>query len=444
MGFSDLGLSSILCDTIASLGYHSPTPVQEQAIPPALRGQDVLACAQTGTGKTAGFLLPLIEILNTSRAKARLPRAIILEPTRELAMQVIGNFKAYTSGSNLKAALLVGGESLSEQDKTLQRGVDVLIATPGRLLDFLERGKIMLLETKYIVIDEADRMLDMGFIPDVNRLMAMLPKRRQTLLFSATLSDEIRKLADTYLFQPKEITIAPKDRTATTIEQHYIALDLKQKREAARFLLEKFGEDTPSILFCNRKRDISTLVSSLKRHGFKVAGLHGDLAQELRNQTLKEFKEKDVQILVASDVAARGLDVDKLGLVINFDVPINAEDYVHRIGRTGRAGKEGKAFTLVTESDKKLWAAVEKFIGQSISIFELPKEEKPVKKVVEKTKLAHKKELEKNEDIPLPPKKKYLAPSLKNDEKTLGFGEFTPAFMLKAVVLLDLSKEQLS
>jgi len=443
MEFSELGLSSVLCDTITSLGYHSPTPVQKQAIPPALKGQDVLACAQTGTGKTAGFLLPLIEILNTSRAKARLPRAIILEPTRELAMQVIQNFKAYTNGSNLKAALLVGGESLTEQDKTLQRGVDVLIATPGRLLDFLERGKIMLLETKYIVIDEADRMLDMGFIPDVNRLMAMLPKRRQTLLFSATLSDEIRKLADTYLFQPKEITIAPGDKTATTIEQHYIALDLKQKRETARFLLEKFGKNMPSILFCNRKRDISTLVSSLKRHGFKVAGLHGDLAQELRNQTLKEFKEKEVQILVASDVAARGLDVDKLGLVINFDVPINAEDYVHRIGRTGRAGKEGKAFTFVTEPDKKLWNAVEKFIGQSISAFELPKEEKPVKKTAEKPKVAPKKEVEKNEDRPLPSKKKYFDSSLQhNDERVLGFGGFTPAFMLKAVILLDLSKEQ--
>ena len=447
MGFSDLGLSSALCDTIASLGYHCPTPVQKQAIPPALRGQDVLACAQTGTGKTAGFLLPLIEILTTSRAKARLPRAIILEPTRELATQVIQNFKAYTQGSTLKAALLVGGESLTEQDKTLQRGVDVLIATPGRLLDFLERGKIMLIETKYIVIDEADRMLDMGFIPDVNRLVAMLPKRRQTLLFSATLSPEIRKLADTYLFQPKEITIAPGDKTATTIEQHYISLDLKQKREATRFLLEQFGQDTPSIIFCNRKRDISTLVSSLKRHGFKVAALHGDLAQELRNQTLKEFKEKDVQILVASDVAARGLDVDKLGLVINFDVPINAEDYVHRIGRTGRAGKAGKAFTLVTESDKKLWAAVEKFIDQSISSFELPKQEKPQenkpdKKTVEKQKTTRKKETENKQESPPSFKKKHIHPTVKNDDQILGFGEFTPAFMLKAVILLDSSKEQ--
>jgi superfamily II DNA/RNA helicase len=247
----------------------------------------------------------------------------------------------------------------------------------------------------------------------------------------------------TYLFQPKEITITPKDKTATTIEQHYIAVDPKEKREAARFLLEKFGKDTPNILFCNRKRDISTLVSSLKRHGFKVAGLHGDLAQELRNQTLKEFKEKEVQILVASDVAARGLDVDKLGLVINFDVPINAEDYVHRIGRTGRAGKEGKAFTLVTELDKKLWSAVEKFIGQSISVFELPKVEKIVKKAAEKPRTIPPREIEKNEDRPLPLKKKYSSPSIQhNDEKVLGFGEFTPAFMLKAVVLLDLSKEQ--
>lgn len=438
MGFSDLGLSSNLCDTIASLGYHSPTPVQKQAIPLVLRGQDVLACAQTGTGKTAGFLLPLIEILSTSRSKARLPRAIILEPTRELAMQVLGNFKAYTAGSTLKAALLVGGESLSEQDKTLQRGVDVLIATPGRLLDFIERGKIMLLETKYIVIDEADRMLDMGFIPDVNRLVAMLPKRRQTLLFSATLSPEIRKLADTYLFQPKEITIAPEEKTAATIEQHCIAVEPKQKREAVRFLLRQFGENTPSILFCNRKRDISILVSSLKRHGFKVAGLHGDLAQDLRNKTLKEFKDKDIHILVASDIAARGLDVEKLGLVINFDVPINAEDYVHRIGRTGRAGHVGTAFTLVSQADKKLWNAVEKFIDQSISSFFLPQEEKPAQKTIKKQKVSQKKE------TPQPKKasskENGLPTSLQNDAKILGFGEFTPAFMLKAVVLSDLPR----
>ncbi len=428
MGFTELGLSSNLCETIASLGYHTPTPVQQQAIPYALRGQDILACAQTGTGKTAGFLLPLIEILSDSRAKARMPRAIILEPTRELAMQVLENFKAYTKSYNLKAALLVGGESLTQQEKILQQGVDVLIATPGRLLDLLERGKIILLETKYVVIDEADRMLDMGFIPDVNRLMVLLPRNRQTLLFSATLPDEIKKLVDTYLVQPKKITVTPKERTAVTIEQNYVSVGLKQKRQAVRHLLSTFGKETPSIIFCNRKKDVSILVSSLKRHGFTVEGLHGDLTQTLRNQTLKEFKEKPVSTLVASDVAARGLDVDKLGLVINFDVPINPEDYVHRIGRTGRAGLTGKAFTLVTEKDKKLWTAVEKFIQQEITEFKIPFEKETPQKTSEvKTSVSpENKALRKNV-------KENRIHSYDHSENVIGFGEFTPAFMLKAV-----------
>ncbi len=467
MGFSKLGLSSKLCETIASLGYHTPTPVQQQAIPYALRGQDILACAQTGTGKTAGFLLPLIEILSDSRAKARMPRAIILEPTRELALQVLENFNTYAKSYSLKAALLVGGESLTQQEKILQQGVDVLIATPGRLLDLLERGKIMLLETKYVVIDEADRMLDMGFIPDVNRLMAMLPRNRQTLLFSATLADEIKKLVDTYLVQPKKIIITPEERTAATIEQHYVAVGPRQKREAVRHLLSSFGKDTPNIIFCNRKSEISILVSSLKRHGFDVEGLHGDLTQTTRNKTLKDFKENPASTLVASDVAARGLDVDKLGLVINFDVPINAEDYVHRIGRTGRAGQTGKAFTLVTETekDKKLWMAVEKFIQQQIPVFSIPFEkEKPfkapgtkkpeIKKPELKAPVERKVSAEIKESVepksPVSPSQKmphkYVRkerfPSYEHPENVVGFGEFAPAFILKKVSQKHFSLEK--
>jgi len=464
MGFSELGLSATLCETIASLGYSKPTPVQQQAIPLVLEKADIVACAQTGTGKTAAFLLPLVQILLNSPSKARLPRAIVLEPTRELAMQVFQNFQAYAKTSTLKAVLLVGGESFSEQEKILQRGVDVLIATPGRLLDWIERGKIMLLDTKYVVIDEADRMLDMGFIPDVNRLMAFLPRKKQTLLFSATLPGEVRKLIDTYLVHPKEISITPEDRTAATIEQHYIPLDVKEKREAVRFLLSQYGAETPSIIFCNRKRDVSTLVTSLARCDFKVAALHGDLAQSLRNQTLKDFKDGTISILVASDIAARGLDVEKLGLVINFDVPIYAEDYVHRIGRTGRAGLEGKAFTLVTDADEKSWHAVEKFIQQSISAFEVPKTalEGPKKeKRAPATrspsprppaKVRESKPEQPEKRSPAQPKAKVAEPkrihSVVNrevdNERVLGFGESVPAFMLKAVVLSEFQEEALS
>ncbi|MBX9804761.1 MAG: DEAD/DEAH box helicase [Alphaproteobacteria bacterium] len=382
MKFSDLGLSAELEQTVNKLGYAIPTPIQEQAIPQILRGRDLFGCAQTGTGKTASFILPMIDVLHGSRSKVRMPRSIVLEPTRELAAQVLESFETYGKDHKLKAALLVGGESMSDQEKQLKRGVDVLIATPGRLLDLFERGQILLADVKILVIDEADRMLDMGFIPDVDRIVATLPKMRQTLLFSATMPAEIKKLAQSYLINPKEIIIAPTTRTAATVTQHVVRVEDAKKREALREILGAQENPGPIIIFCNRKRDISVLTSALKKFGYEAGSLHGDMAQSQRNQTLEEFKNGKVTVLVASDVAARGLDVDGLSLVVNFDVPMNAEDYVHRIGRTGRAGNAGVAITLVSSHDEKYLAGVQAFIQQDIPIMTLggePAKEQPVK-----------------------------------------------------------------
>jgi superfamily II DNA/RNA helicase len=373
MKFSELGLSLELEQTVNQLGYTEPTPIQEQAIPQILRGRDLFGCAQTGTGKTASFILPMIDILHGARSKVRMPRSIVLEPTRELAAQVLESFEEYGKNHKLKAALLVGGESMVEQEKQLKRGVDVLIATPGRLLDLFERGQILLADVKILVIDEADRMLDMGFIPDVNRIVATLPKMRQTLLFSATLPDAIKNLAHTYLINPKEIIIAPATRTAETVTQHIVRVDDKNKQEALLKILKHQAAPGPIIIFCNRKQDISTLISFLRRRNFDAASLHGDMAQSQRNQTLEDFKTGKVMVLVASDVAARGLDIEGLSLVINFDVPTNAEDYVHRIGRTGRAKSKGLAITLVSSRDEKRLNSVEAFIQQEIPIMTLEK-----------------------------------------------------------------------
>ncbi|MGV8948717.1 MAG: DEAD/DEAH box helicase [Candidatus Paracaedibacter sp.] len=371
MKFSDLGLSAELEQTVNKLGYELPTPIQEQAIPQILRGRDLFGCAQTGTGKTASFILPMIDVLHGSRSKVRMPRSIVLEPTRELAAQVLESFETYGKDHKLKAALLVGGESMADQEKQLKRGVDVLIATPGRLLDLFERGQILLADVRILVIDEADRMLDMGFIPDVDRIVATLPKMRQTLLFSATMPAEIKKLAQSYLINPKEIIIAPSTRTAATVTQHVVFVQDNKKRDALREILSKQEKPGPIIIFCNRKRDISVLTSSLKKYGYQAGSLHGDMAQSQRNQTLEEFKGGKITVLVASDVAARGLDVDGLSLVVNFDVPMNAEDYVHRIGRTGRAGNAGVAITLVSGADEKYLAGVQAFIQQEIAVMTL-------------------------------------------------------------------------
>jgi superfamily II DNA/RNA helicase len=365
MSFADLGLSPEVLKAVADAGYTTPTPIQEQAIPHVLTGRDVLGCAQTGTGKTAGFTLPMIDILAAGRARARMPRSLILEPTRELAAQVSAAFETYGKHHKLSMALLIGGESFADQERKLDRGVDVLIATPGRLLDLFERGKILLSDVKILVIDEADRMLDMGFIPDVERIVGLLPRIRQTLFFSATMPPEIRRLADAFLMNPKEISVAPPASPAATVAQHLITVHPADKRDALRRLIR--GEDVKNaIIFCNRKRDVDILNRSLVKSGFNAAALHGDMPQSRRTETLERFKDGEIRLLVASDVAARGLDIQGMSHVFNFDVPIHAEDYVHRIGRTGRAGREGRAFTLATPEDGRFVDAIVKLIGKSI------------------------------------------------------------------------------
>ncbi len=375
--FSDFGLSDNLLKAIQDVGYTTPTPIQAEAIPHVLMMRDVLGCAQTGTGKTASFTLPMIEILANGRARARMPRSLILEPTRELATQVAENFRTYGKYHKLSMALLIGGETMDAQIRNLDRGVDVLIATPGRMLDLYERGKIMLNDIKIFVIDEADRMLDMGFIPDVEKIAGLLPPLKQTLFFSATMPPEIRKLADRFLKNPKTVTVSPPASTAVNIRQVLIELPSDndwQKREALRILLKRENVQN-AFIFCNRKRDVAMLHKSLQRHGFNVGALHGDMDQSSRTATLDSFRNGTITFLACSDVAARGLDIADVSHVFNFDVPFNAEDYVHRIGRTGRAGKNGTTYMLVTPEELKQVAAIEHLIKQPIpreTIADLP------------------------------------------------------------------------
>jgi superfamily II DNA/RNA helicase len=366
--FAELGLSEQVQRAIAEMGYRHPTPIQEQAIPVVLMGRDVLGAAQTGTGKTASFTLPMLDILAGSRARARMPRSLILEPTRELALQVAENFTQYGKYLKLTHALVIGGESMTDQRDVLMRGVDVLIATPGRLIDMFERGSILLSDVKILVIDEADRMLDMGFIPDVERIVALLPRTRQTLFFSATLFPEIRRLADAFLSNPKEIVVSRPASVATTITEGLALVAEHDKRESLRRLI-RTQKVQNALIFCNRKRDVDILYKSLTRHKFSVGALHGDMAQTIRFTTLEKFKANEVQLLVCSDVAARGLDIGGLSHVFNFDVPHHAEDYVHRIGRTGRAGLAGNAFTIATPEDRLAVEAIEKLIGHPIPPF---------------------------------------------------------------------------
>ncbi len=368
--FADLGLSEPILRAVIESGYLHPTPIQEQAIPIVLMGRDVMGCAQTGTGKTAGFTLPMLDILAGSRAKARMPRSLILEPTRELALQVAENFVKYGKHLNLTHALLIGGESMNDQRDVLEKGVDVLIATPGRLLDLFDRGRILLADCKVLVIDEADRMLDMGFIPDVERIVSFLPKMRQTLFFSATMAPEIRRLADAFLQNPKTISVSAPATVASTITTGLFWVRETDKREALRRLIRR-EQVQNALIFCNRKVDVDILYKSLKRHGFSVGALHGDLDQSQRFATLNAFKANEIRLLVCSDVAARGLDIGGLSHVFNFDVPFHAEDYVHRIGRTGRAGREGHAYTLSAPTDAKSVAAVERLTGRPIPRMEI-------------------------------------------------------------------------
>ena len=366
--FADLGLSQKVLSAVTDAGYTTPTPIQAGAIPPALERRDILGIAQTGTGKTASFVLPMLTMLERGRARARMPRTLILEPTRELAAQVHENFEKYGKNHRLNIVLLIGGVSFEEQDRKLERGADVLIATPGRLLDHTERGKLLMTGVELLVIDEADRMLDMGFIPDIERIVKFIPFTRQTLFFSATMPPEIQKLADKFLQNPARIEVAPPSSTAATVQQRLVACGGKdfEKRERLRQLIRAQDDLKNAIIFCNRKKDVADLYKSLEKHGFSVGALHGDMDQRSRMNMLQGFKDNDITLLVASDVAARGLDIPAVSHVFNFDVPIHAEDYVHRIGRTGRAGRNGAAFTLVSRRDAKYVEAITKLIAREI------------------------------------------------------------------------------
>jgi superfamily II DNA/RNA helicase len=367
--FAELGLSAKVQAAIQAAGYSNPTPIQQQAIPVAVSGRDVLGIAQTGTGKTAGFVLPMLARLETGRARARMPRSLILAPTRELAAQVAQSFEKYGVNHKLSVALLIGGVSFDEQLRKLDRGVDVLIATPGRLLDHFGRGKILLTGVEILVIDEADRMLDMGFIPDIERICKLLPPARQTLFFSATMPPEIQRLVDTFLRDPARIEVARPATTANTITQLFRycpSTEDWQKREVLRELIRAENVKN-AIIFCNRKRDVAILLKSLQKHGFNAGALHGDMDQMSRMATLDAFREGRIQFLAASDVAARGLDIPDVSHIFNFDVPWQSDDYVHRIGRTGRAGKEGRSLTIVTPDDIRQLKDIEKMLGAAVT-----------------------------------------------------------------------------
>jgi superfamily II DNA/RNA helicase len=366
MSFADLGLSDELLRAVSESGYDVPTPIQKQAIPSVLMGKDIIGIAQTGTGKTAGFVLPMIDILAQGRARARMPRSLILEPTRELAAQVAENFEKYGKHHKLSMALLIGGVQMGDQIKALEKGVDVLIATPGRLMDLFGRGKIMLNGCSLLVIDEADRMLDMGFIPDIEEICTKLPKTRQTLLFSATMPPPIKKLADRFLTDPKSIEVARPASSNLLIEQRMIRVDSRKKRDTLAELL-RTDEVRSALVFCNRKTTVRELSTSLKRAHMSVGQIQGDMAQSDRIKELDRFKNDEINILIASDVAARGLDIKGVSHVFNYDVPWHPDDYVHRIGRTGRAGKTGIAITLVTREDQESIDNIQKLTGTKLT-----------------------------------------------------------------------------
>ena len=368
MSFSNLGLSDKVLAAVAATGYTQPTPIQEQAIPHVLARRDVLGIAQTGTGKTAAFVLPMLTILEKGRARARMPRTLILEPTRELAAQVKESFDRYGAGQKLNVALLIGGVSFGDQDSKLTRGVDVLIATPGRLLDHTERGGLLLTGVELLVIDEADRMLDMGFIPDIERICKLVPFTRQTLFFTATMPPEIRRVTEAFLHNPQKVEVSRPATAAVTVAQSQVSSGREphQKREVLRRLLRDAKDLKNAIIFCNRKREVAVLHKSLQKHGFSAGALHGDMDQPARMAALDQFRKGELPLLVASDVAARGLDIPEVRHVFNFDVPHHPDDYVHQIGRTGRAGRTGIAISIVTPIESKSIAAIEKLIGQSI------------------------------------------------------------------------------
>ncbi len=374
MSFSDLGLSPKVLEAVTAAGYTIPTPIQAQAIPHALQRKDVMGLAQTGSGKTAAFVLPMLSMLESGRARARMPRTLILEPTRELAAQVEESFATLGKNHKLTVALLIGGVAFDPQAAKIDRGADVVIATPGRLLDHFERGRLLMTGIEMLVIDEADRMLDMGFIPDIERICKLLPFTRQTMFFSATMPPEIQRLTAQFLHNPVRIETAVRSSTAESIEQNLVKVphDPKLKRDALRALIRTQESGIKNaIVFANRKTTVALLEKSLKKHGFNAGALHGDMDQSARTKTLAAFRANALTFLIASDVAARGLDIPDVSHVFNFDVPTHSEDYVHRVGRTGRAGREGHAFTMVTREEQKYLSAILELIKKDLPYFEL-------------------------------------------------------------------------
>ncbi|MGE0230995.1 MAG: DEAD/DEAH box helicase [Flavobacteriaceae bacterium] len=437
-----------MLDAVAQAGYTEPTPIQAQAIPHVLAGKDLMGIAQTGTGKTASFVLPMLTRIEKGRARARMPRTLILEPTRELAAQVEQNFETYGKNHRLTVALLIGGVSFDEQEKKLMRGADVLIATPGRLLDHFERGKLLMTGVEILVIDEADRMLDMGFIPDIERICKLVPPRRQTLFFSATMPPEIKRLTEQFLRDPVMVQTARTSSAAETVTQRVVKAPStpKEKRAVLRQEIRAAENLNNAIIFCNRKRDVAVLERSLSRHGFNAGALHGDLDQHERMATLEKFRNRTLTILVASDVAARGLDIPDVSHVFNMDVPTHAEDYVHRIGRTGRAGRSGTAITLVTRAERKYLDAIEQLLGRPIPVdekgpanseAEQPATDKPEARLPRKPRSEGPKRQHAAEHLTSRNDRRRSEPRKnrkdrdEDDSGVVGFGDHTPDFLVR-------------
>ncbi|WP_095589063.1 DEAD/DEAH box helicase [Actibacterium ureilyticum] len=450
--FSELGLDPKVLSAVEDAGYETPTPIQAGAIPPALQGRDVLGIAQTGTGKTASFTLPMITMLAKGRARARMPRSLVLAPTRELAAQVAENFDIYAKKTKLTKALLIGGVSFKEQDALIDRGVDVLIATPGRLLDHFERGKLLLTGVQIMVVDEADRMLDMGFIPDIERIFQLTPFTRQTLFFSATMAPEIERITNTFLSNPEKIEVARAATTSENIEQGVVLYkasrkdrQAKEKRALLRALIESEGEAcTNAIIFCNRKTEVDIVAKSLNKYGYNAAPIHGDLDQSQRMKTLEGFRDGNLRFLCASDVAARGLDIPNVSHVFNFDVPSHAEDYVHRIGRTGRAGRKGKALMICVPNDEKYLTAIESLVKQEIPRVENPMKDLPQEEPKAKPESKPKSESRSNDRSEKParePQQKSSSNSRssrggsyksRDNNRVMGMGDHVPAFLMRS------------
>ena len=431
MFFNDLGLGEKTLKGISDVGYTHPTPIQEQVIPYILHRRDIFGCAQTGTGKTGSFTLPLLDILEKGRMRARMPRVLILAPTRELAHQVAESFSTYGKYHKFKFALLIGGESIYEQERKLAQGADILIGTPGRFLDLFDRSRLILNALEAVVIDEADRMLDMGFIPDIERIFSLIPDNRQTLMFSATVSQEVRRLCHTFLKDFVEISAGTPSKAAETVKHYVVHVAAKAKRDVLRHLIQTKSVKN-AIIFCNRKKDISILCDSLKKYGYNAAPLHGDLHQSHRSETLSLFKSGNINFLVASDVAARGIDVAELDFVFNFDAPTSAEEYVHRIGRTGRAGRSGEAFMFVTKTETKYLKAIEKLLNIEIPEYPLTRfagQEQNLKKSSQQEKDVPKDGMLKAKKNLRGGPRRLTAPPPFPSTPVVGFGEWKPAFM---------------